>query len=437
VWSVLYGEGRAALHDAIRSMIGSRGTLGACRLRRATFKPRRKLTGYYDIVLDGVPKPTLTAVTWSVDEVSASAPQLDAAQEGLRDAGISTALDRLWAVDPANGMLVLAAPLDSAIPSLGHLSDPRRVPEVLASCGAMGGNGGHSVLHHRYRPGRKHVLEYRSPSGSGIFVKLYRPDAAGQFASAATAFSDLVAAAAIPGVRALPPEAVLSDSGAVLYRWAPGTPLWRWLRSDQPAAANHLRRVGRLLRAVHSSVPQSGTDLRERDRENEVRAVFRACEAITVLRPELGTAAMTVAERARDRLAAREQEPATVVHGDVKADHVLCTPDGITVLDTDRCAMSDPALDLGKLLADLRWWSSIGSGFDVAAADAALLDGYQTDGSRWARAQLYAALLLVKMASRRVPAASRGWASRTADLVALAAQGLDGACRVGGSAEWT
>jgi len=394
----------------------------ACRLRRATFKPRRKLTGYYDIVLEGVPQPVLTAVTWFPGEVSASAAQLAAAQDGLRDAGVAVPLHCLWAIDAARGMLVLAAPLDAAIPSLGPLSDSRRVPEVLAACGAVGGNGGHSVHHLRYRPGRKHVLEYRSPEGKGIFVKLYRPDAVPQFAGAAIAFSSLVDAATVPGVHALPPVAVLSATGAVLYRSAPGTPLWRCLRADQPAAAAHLRRVGRLLRAVHSS---PAAKLRERDPDDEVKAVFRACEAITVQQPELGTLALTVAERARQCLASLEQEPATVVHGDVKLDHVLCTADSVTVLDTDRCAVSDPALDIGKLLADLRWWSSAGPGFDVPAADSALQAGYGADGTRWGRARMYASLLMVKMAARRIPPASRGWEQRTSDLLALAAQGVD------------
>ena len=121
-----------------------------------------------------------------------------------------------------------------------------------------------------------------------------------------------------------------------------------------------------------------------------------------------------------------EREPATVVHGDMKADHLLAGPDGVVVLDGDRCALADPALDVGKFLADLRWWSVAGSGFGVADAEAEVLAGYASPGPRLDRARLYSALMLVKMAGRRVSVARRDWAARTTTLLALAGQALDG-----------
>ena len=131
---------------------------------------------------------------------------------------------------------------------------------------------------------------------------------------------------------------------------------------------------------------------RQRHLDDEVGATLRACEAMIGLKPELGAIAVRVVESARAGLEGLEQEAPSVVHGDLKADHLLCGPDGIAVLDTDRSGLADPALDIGKLLADLRWWSWISARPNVAAAEAELLAGYGTASGRMARAELYAGL---------------------------------------------
>jgi hypothetical protein len=43
------------------------------------------------------------------------------------------------------------------------------------------------------------------------------------------------------------------------------------------------------------------------------------------------------------------------------------------------------------------------------------------------RARLYAAMLLVKMAARRIPVASRDWGPRTARLLGVAERALESA----------
>jgi aminoglycoside phosphotransferase (APT) family kinase protein len=322
-------------------------------------------------------------------------------------------------------MVVLASPLDPAFPGLGRLSDPRNVPMTMARCGAQDGArpDQYTVRSIRYRPGQRHVLEYRSPRGYRIFAKLYRPGEAGDVAEAVTTFAGLLDAAG-PGAYAVRPAAVLAEEDAVLFQRATGTPLSHWLRAGRLAGRGQLGRVGRLLRAIHSVVPEPAWRFRERDLDGEVRTVLRACEAMVGLQPELGATALSVVERAREGLEELEQEAVTVVHGDLKADHLLCGAHGIALLDTDRSALADPALDIGKLLADLRWWSWVSAGPDAGAAEDELLAGYGSAGPRVARARLYAALLLVRMAARRIPVAGRDWAPRTAELLAIAGQAV-------------
>ena len=70
------------------------------------------------------------------------------------------------------------------------------------------------------------------------------------------------------------------------------------------------------------------------------------------------------------------QEKPTFTHSDFKADHLLSTPQGLTLIDFDTCNLTDPALDIGKFLADLEWWFTLKGISGVEEAQAELLKGY-------------------------------------------------------------
>src|ERR1700730_1627283 len=158
---------------------------------------------------------------------------------------------------------------------------------------------------------------------------------------------------------------------------------------------------------------------RTRPPEPPSRRVSRRRSHARARSTTVGDAQRIIEDGARqlDRL---DAEDATLVHGDIKADHLLAGPDGVAVLDTDRCARADPALDLGKLIADLRWWAWATGRPHFGSAETALLAGYGSEGSRVERARLYAALWLVKIAARRVSVAWRDWEQGTAEVLALA-----------------
>jgi aminoglycoside phosphotransferase (APT) family kinase protein len=427
VRDLLLGEGATAVRDALQEMVGTDRSLSSLRLGRVHFKAGRNLRAYYEVGIDGVREPVPVAVAWLSDGSAPTATEIASAQTRLTQAGVPTPIDRLWAIDQRSGMLVLAAPLDPAFPGLAMLSDPRRVPEAVGMCAqpAVDGAGQYTIRSLRYRPGQRHVLSYTSRRGPDAFAKLYKPGKAVSVAASVTAFADLLQAAELPGLRVVRPGALLADADAILYLRLPGTPLSRWVRAGQHPGQSHLRRAGRLMKAMHSVAPPPDSRLRERDLDGEVSAVMRACAPMIGLEPKLGAVAKGVVERAQERLAELEPEPNTVVHGDMKADHLLLGSQTIGLLDTDRCALADPALDIGKLLADLRWWSSVAAGAGSDAIEADLLAGYGAEGPRLARARIYASLLVVKMAARRVSLVSETWAPDTARLLTLAGEALE------------
>jgi hypothetical protein len=101
------------------------------------------------------------------------------------------------------------------------------------------------------------------------------------------------------------------------------------------------------------------------------------------------------------------------------------------VIDLDRCSAGDAALDLGKLLADLRWWSAATCAGNADRAQQHFLEGYFGDGgpSRLLRGRVYEALLLLKIAAHRVPLFDARWQARIDALVSEAERALAGAER--------
>jgi aminoglycoside phosphotransferase (APT) family kinase protein len=131
-----------------------------------------------------------------------------------------------------------------------------------------------------------------------------------------------------------------------------------------------------------------------------------------------GSARCSIARAVHERL---PQEPPGFAYGDFKADHLWDTPDGLMLIDFDTCYLFDPAIDLGKFLADLDYLYD-GYGHDgVEAAREQFLAGYGPSAEdRLLRARLYEALVLLKSTVRRVKLFERDWAERTTRLVGKA-----------------
>jgi aminoglycoside phosphotransferase (APT) family kinase protein len=160
------------------------------------------------------------------------------------------------------------------------------------------------------------------------------------------------------------------------------------------------------------------------DAADRAAETLRTAQVVDALAPALGVRLRQGVGRALELLAALPAEAPTATHGDFKCDNLLVSGPVLHLLDFDRCARGDPAADIGKFLADLRWWTD-GDGPAADRLHGAFLHGYgAADRARMARARLYDGLALLRMAARRVPVQDPDWAGRVARAVGVAAATL-------------
>jgi len=421
-WALLGAAPRRALRGALQGLLEKGAVLRACRVQRAKLKPGRKLTVHYDawVRSSGTDSKRSVVAIWDRGE---GGIRLDAHGAALEAeavaAGLAAPFRGLFARLPGWNVSVLVSPLDPRFPQLIRLSDPRHVAAMLAGPRSQTSSVRYRITTIRYRPGERHVLRYE-PSGApgaptrAVFAKLSRreADVGGAF-DVATRLADRLEASG-EGTRALRPLAAFAEDGVILFPEVAGRPLSELLRCRQDGLIWYLRRAGRALRALHAAPASLTSALGGRDFATEVEAVRRASEHICALVPRTGAAITGTLERARSVYDRLPPEAPTFIHGDFKADHLWVSGGGLTVLDFGSCAIGDPALDVGKFLADLRWWSAL-SGRGSASMRRAFLESYGTEGLL--RVRVYEALFLVMFAAHRMPLYHPAWAERTASLV--------------------
>jgi hypothetical protein len=436
VQGVLSGRpGRRALRQGLESLLPDRAGLGPCYLRRAKYKPGRKLTGYYDVDLRGVgadkPGRRSIAVTWTdaaADQADPAPALLDMQAEAV-GRGLAAPFQRLLAAVPAWGMHIQVWPLDPHFPQLVRVSDPQYVRAMLTGMYTQAGGDParrpatqYAVTPIRYRPGQRHVLRYdpRDPSGSSetLFAKLYEGDEGAAAIRIVTWVTDRLAEAEC-GVTGVRPRSYIAEDGLILYPRVIGTPVSDHLHRPGPAVAAGLEQAGRALRVLSSAADLPGDMLTLHNFAVEVKGIARTCEHIQALLPEVGARISRLLDCAQDLHSRLPQESPTFAHGDFKADHLWITPTGLTLIDFDTCALADPALDVGKFLADLQWWYAFYDRPGVAAAQDPFLKGYGSDAppARLLRARIYEALVLTKMTAHRVRLFDPHWAGRTERLI--------------------
>lgn len=430
---LLYGRAsRAALRRELTALLEPGAQLGACRLERAKFKPDRKLTGYYVASISSTDRRLVRGVevVWSPGETADGEPPAETSmQDEARAAGVAAPFRALRADGPAFGLHV--APLDVTFPQLVRLSTPDHVRELMSATYARAGDGGvaaaYTVSTMRYRPRQRHVLRYDpvGTAGRTVFAKLYRQGGAERAARVTHAVADRVERAG-PGVSAVRPLPAPEADDVAIYPLVPGSPMSRHLW-DGPAVAGHLARAGELLRALHDGGDEPGVELRADDLDAQVRATARAAEHLGPLVPGAAAEVGRLLDRVRELGSALPPEPSGFAHGDFKADHVWVARGELTLLDFDTCCLAEPALDVGKFLADLSWWHAVSDRPGLVEAQQQFLRGYgPTSDHRLARARLYETVVLTRIVVRRLRRFEPDWALRTTALVARAAQGLDG-----------
>ncbi|MEY2477767.1 MAG: hypothetical protein QOG87_3082 [Actinomycetota bacterium] len=401
---------RRAVRSALAGMLDDPSALGPCRLRRTKFKPGTKLTAWFDVGLPSASRPIAVA-WWGGGAGSPPPAPADAAAEAdARERGCAAPFRVLGAHVPHLQMRVHVAPLDSTYPGLVPMSDPAHAATVLGYVAPP------RIDALRYRPGQRHVLRYQPQFGAAgptLFAKLSPDERGARHHRSANAMADILADG--PDGVAARPVAYLAAERALVFAEVAGRPLSTRVGRPDATTARGLRQAGAVLRRIHDADPALLGSPPERSVADEIDEVARASAAIGQLSADTGTVVGDVLARTRDVLAALPQEAAGLTHGDFKADHLLVGPRSLTLIDFDKCAVADPALDVAKLLADMRWWLEPGA---VAAAQDRFIEGYgSSPPAREARARALEPLFMVKLAARRVQVHQPHWSARTTGVV--------------------
>jgi len=442
-WALNGQSSRRLLRSEAQKMLRPGYRAGPFHLTRAKFKPEQKLLAYFTFpVLDAAGR-----LSHSVQLAASWQKNLDGTnhtddwvqlQEEANQAGLMPVQSELWRNILNQGIQLQVWPFDPEFPQLVRLSDPSYVAGMFASLGiAREFKQLPTITPIRYRPGERHVLRYEISSpetvsgrGQRLYAKLYSN---GQDAARAFGIANRVVDwldANNQGLQGNRPEAMSQEDGVIFYPHAPGIPLSHQLNRSHRWLAAQLQIIGRGLAILHTGPETLQSELKENTFTNEVKVVKRASEHIQVLLPETYDKILEILDKVQGHYSNLPQEKPTFTHSDFKADHLLSTPQGLTLIDFDTCKLADPALDIGKFLADLEWWFTLKGISGVEEAQAELLGGYLSGErdhmihERLARARLFHVLILVKIVVRRVPLFRNEWAAMTTRMIERAAQKL-------------
>ena len=434
---------RRLLRSEAQRMLRPGYHAGSFHLTRAKFKPDRKLLAYFTFpALDAAgmaSQSVLLAAAWQKElDGSNHADGWRQLQQEANQAGLMPVHSELWRDIRDQGIKLQVWPFDPEFPQLVRLGNPSYVAGRFASLGIVPGLKQMPVITPiRYRPGERHVLRYEISSpempagGERLYAKLYSnaQDAARAFGIANRVVDWL--AANDHGLQGNRPEAMSQEDGVIFYPHVPGIPLSHQLKRSRRWLSAQLQKIGRGLFTLHSGPETLQSDLKQNTFTREAKVVRRASEHLQVLLPETHSKILEMLDKLEGYYSNLSQEKPTFTHSDFKADHLLTTPQGLTLIDFDTCTLTDPALDIGKFLADLEWWFTLKGVSGVEEAQEELLKGYQGEGEhdqtvheRLRRARLFYVLILVKIVVRRVPLYKKEWATMTARMIERAAQEL-------------
>lgn len=436
---MLLGAPSRVLRRELRALLSAPTLLGPCQLRRTQFRPGRKLTADYDVSfrMEGAGRRHVRPmqVVWRSDGDGNGRRRTTDLREMQAEAvrrDLSAPFRQLMADIPVWGMHVQVSPLDARFPQLVRVSDPRYVPDLLAAACAKSDvapehapASRYAVTSIRYRPGNRHVLCYEALAArerGTMFAKLYAGEEGERAYSVATEVAEWLAEHG-EGVSSARPLAYVAEDGVVVYARILGEPLYQHLKQSDHGVGGNLTALGTALCALHRLPPKSIGPLKLQDFASEAGKLARRSNYISFLLPSAGAAIETLLDHARELHERLPPEWPTFTHGDFISEHIWVAPGKMTLIDLDNARFSDPALEVGKFLADLRFCYAANDQNGLEQAQEQFLSGYRpaAPAERLVRARLYEALELVKMTvGRRSAILAQDWAPRTERLIGQA-----------------
>jgi hypothetical protein len=288
---------------------------------------------------------------------------------------------------------------------------------IGARIGAALKTGGGSCLAVpvRYKPGIRCVIRYEigdAESPVVLYGKLLASGSGAQLtltSALARAVAGVEGAPMVPAVLAHWPDLGLLIQPAIrdaveLHRSVSDA------ATPPQERQQDLYRAGAALAALHScAVPQAP----RRSVVDDLRELRSYERAVVMANRGLGAEYAIAVKLLEDR-AVSQAEADVVSHGAFRTDQMLIAGDRLVLIDLDTLCRSEPARDIGNLLAYLDWKAirntQLADAFD--AAKHAFLDGYASRRRPPPRARvtLLEAASLVKIAGRRFRSLSvREW----------------------------
>ena len=263
----------------------------------------------------------------------------------------------------------------------------------------------------RYKPERRLVAQLITKGEPQAVLKLYSEGDFDRAYRGARAFRPVAEATASLGLASLLGRS--KRQRLLVTKWVPGRPFDGVLCAGE---ANAGHQVGVALACLHDQTPEQ---LVTWSREDELRQLFAAAEAVAFLLPALAPRSAQLARRLASGLGAA-LATSTPVHGDFSADQALLTASGAALIDLDGAAFGDAAGDLGSFAAQLEYDVLSGSLPEDTAAGAleALLEGYREGRSYHpASVALYTAAGLLRLAPQPFRTRSADWPAQTEALL--------------------
>jgi aminoglycoside phosphotransferase (APT) family kinase protein len=262
----------------------------------------------------------------------------------------------------------------------------------------------------RYMPEWRYVAQVLSGSRVSAAMKMYHERGYGRARANATAFRSN---------RPLRVATCLGQSAkwrTLLLEWLPGR-LVSEAVADPASDPGVLETVGAALALVHLQEP---ADLAPLTRREEAATLSSLSANLGVLCPHLAARLDQVVGMLGTQLL---QAPPVYrpIHGDFSPKQVVLRDGDAAVLDFDRAARGDPALDLGCFIAHLEQ-AAVAGALPVGRKDLfgeALLAGYRaaSRGPIPPRVPLYVAVGLVRLTAEPFRFREPRWSERTEALL--------------------
>ncbi len=222
----------------------------------------------------------------------------------------------------------------------------------------------------RHKPGRRCILRYDLKVGVGghgrperLYAKTFASERGPRVYAAIKAIE--TACACGEDVRLPEPVGYLPQLKLLLQREVPGLPVTREILDGNQQLAS---KVADALYALHSS----GLDLpRQHDFDRELQPLEDRVERLCVAVPALAGVArrcLALLQRGAEQAWPWRWRP---IHRDFYHDQILVGEHGLSLLDFDDAAMSEPAVDVANFLAHLQLLSLQQTGTPEALSDVA------------------------------------------------------------------